>query len=161
MEAAFGYQTDFGNLIICEEDGSLTRVFRGDFPPESTQIAETPLLREAFSQLSEYFEGKRREFDLPLNLKGTPFQQRVWQAVREIPYGQTASYGLTAIAAGRPGAARAAGTAIGRNPLWIIVPCHRVIAQDGGLGGYAGGLAMKKRLLLLEKGAREPKPPEL
>jgi methylated-DNA-[protein]-cysteine S-methyltransferase len=101
-------------------------------------------------QLAEYFAGRRREFDLELAPRGTAFQRHVWQALREIPYGVVRSYGEVARALGRPTAARAIGQANGRNPLPIVIPCHRVIASGGSMGGYSGGLARKHRLLALE-----------
>jgi methylated-DNA-[protein]-cysteine S-methyltransferase len=102
------------------------------------------------AQLAEYFAGERREFDLPLNPAGTSFQQRVWAALRDIPYGETTSYGKTAAAVGVPDAARAVGLANGQNPISIIVPCHRVVGADGSLTGYGGGLDAKRWLLAHE-----------
>ena len=112
-----------------------------------------PVLAEAARQLSAYFSGDLRDFDLPLRLRGTPFQTSVWQALREIPYGRTISYGELARAIDRPGAARAVGRANAQNPLAIVVPCHRVIGADGDLTGYAGGLGVKAALLALEAGS--------
>jgi methylated-DNA-[protein]-cysteine S-methyltransferase len=106
----------------------------------------------AREQLAEYFAGERRDFDLPLAPEGTPFQQRVWSALRDIPYGETRSYGELAEQIGRPGAARAVGLANGRNPISIVVPCHRVIGSDGSLTGYGGGVERKRQLLELEAG---------
>lgn len=111
---------------------------------------EHPVLRQAVSQLQEFFDGKRAEFDIPLDLQGTPFQQEVWQELLKIPYGVTISYGQHAQRVGRPEAARAVGAAIGRNPVSIIVPCHRVVAGNGAHTGYAGGLERKRALLALE-----------
>ena len=109
-------------------------------------------LLEPIKRLSDYFEGKKVEFPEKLILDGTtPFQQRVWEATRRIPYGQTRTYGEIAREAGSPLAARAAGQALGANPFPIIVPCHRVVASDGGLGGFGGGLEMKKQLLEMER----------
>jgi methylated-DNA-[protein]-cysteine S-methyltransferase len=101
----------------------------------------------AQQELDAYFAGTLRQFKTPLILKGTPFQQAVWAAVQQIPYGQTRSYADIARAIGRPKAVRAVGTAIGANPVWIMVPCHRVIQSNGGLGGYAGGIERKRWLL--------------
>jgi methylated-DNA-[protein]-cysteine S-methyltransferase len=101
-------------------------------------------------QLSEYFDGERVEFDVPLAMAGTPFQRRVWDALREIPYGETTTYGELAQHVGRPSASRAVGLANGRNPIAVIVPCHRVIGSDGSLTGYGGGLERKRLLLDLE-----------
>jgi len=108
-------------------------------------------LRRAITQLREYFAGQRRAFDLALDPQGTEFQRQVWQALVAIPYGETTSYGELARRIGRPAAVRAVGAANGRNPLPIIVPCHRVIGSDGSLTGYAGGLAIKRALLDLER----------
>jgi methylated-DNA-[protein]-cysteine S-methyltransferase len=108
-------------------------------------------LPAAIRQLGEYFAGARRAFDLPLSLAGTPFQRLVWQALTEIPYGATWSYGELARRIGRPAAARAVGMANHRNPLPIIVPCHRVIGADGSMTGYGGGIARKEWLLGLER----------
>ena len=107
---------------------------------------------EVAAQLSEYFDRGRREFDIPLALEGNPFELRVWRALREIPYGETASYGQIATRIGEPAAARAVGLANGRNPIAVIVPCHRVIGADGSLTGYGGGLERKRLLLELEAG---------
>jgi O-6-methylguanine DNA methyltransferase len=107
--------------------------------------------REAIRELEEYLAGKRTVFELPLDLRGTSFQLEVWSALREIPYGETCSYADLARTLGRPLALRAVGSANGANPLAIVVPCHRVIASDGRLGGYAGGLGLKARLLAMEQ----------
>lgn len=105
-------------------------------------------------QLREYFDGKRRQFDLPLAPEGTPFQQCVWRALIDIPYGETTSYGELASRIGQPLASRAVGLANGSNPLPIVIPCHRVIGANGKLTGYGGGLPIKERLLALERGER-------
>ena len=111
----------------------------------------TPVLDEAISQLEEYFAGTRREFDLPLDPAGTEFQQSAWMVLRTIPYGTTMTYGALAGAIGlKPGAARAVGGANARNPISIVVPCHRVVGASGALTGYAGGVEAKRRLLALE-----------
>jgi methylated-DNA-[protein]-cysteine S-methyltransferase len=109
---------------------------------------------EAVRQLDEWFAGARTEFDLELDLRGTDFQLRVWNALRQIPFGRTVSYRDVAAAAGFPGAARATGHAVGRNPVAIVVPCHRVVGADGSLTGYAGGLDRKRALLDHERGIR-------
>lgn len=112
---------------------------------------EHPVLREAAAQLRDYFAGRRTQFDLPLDLQsGTAFQQSVWQALLAIPSGRTTSYGDLSQRVGRPSAARAVGAAVGRNPVSIVVPCHRVLGRDGSLTGYAGGLERKSALLGLE-----------
>ena len=110
----------------------------------------SPLLDAAEAQLREYFAGARRTFDLPLAPHGTAFQQRVWAALRAIPYGETCTYGELAAAIGSPNASRAVGMANHRNPIPIIIPCHRVIGANGTLTGYAGGLEIKRKLLALE-----------
>ncbi len=107
----------------------------------------TPILDQAVTQLEEYFEGTRREFDLPLDPHGTPFQQSAWMVLRTIPYGQTISYGQQALQLGDPNKARAVGAANGKNPLSIVVPCHRVIGSSGHLTGFAAGLDIKSWLL--------------
>ncbi len=109
-----------------------------------------PVLVEAERQLTEYFAGKRTTFDLPIHLRGTVFQKRVWQQLLRIPYGQTRSYGRLALAIGNGSASRAVGLANSRNPLSIVVPCHRVIGASGKLTGFAGGIETKARLLALE-----------
>lgn len=113
---------------------------------------DSAALREPLSQLEAYFEGRLQRFDLPLAPRGTPFQLRVWNALRDIPYGETASYGAIAAGLGEPGASRAVGAANGNNPIPVIVPCHRVIGADGTLTGFGGGLE-RKRWLLEHEGA--------
>ena len=116
--------------------------------PDDGQLPE-PLVA-AVAQLEEYFAGHRRTFDLPLELEGTDFQRSVWLQLAEIPYGETVSYAEMALMVGRPHAFRAVGQANGANPIPIVLPCHRVVASGGGLGGYGGGLPMKRQLLRLE-----------
>jgi methylated-DNA-[protein]-cysteine S-methyltransferase len=115
--------------------------------------SEEPFVRVR-AQLAEYFDGRRRGFDLPLKPAGSPFELAVWRALEAIPYGETMSYGELAARIGRPDAARAVGTANGRNPIAVIVPCHRVIGADGSLTGYGGGLERKRLLLDLEAGVQ-------
>jgi methylated-DNA-[protein]-cysteine S-methyltransferase len=117
---------------------------------DSPEQPEDPLLREASLQLADYWAFRRSQFDLPLDAQGTPFQRDVWSALLRIRAGQTTTYGAVARAVGAPRAVRAVGAAIGRNPLSIIVPCHRVIGSDGSMTGYAGGLPRKTALLRLE-----------
>ena len=144
-----------GRLTLTGDGRALTAIFfeRDDRlragPPKSWR-ADDQRLRDARRQLDEYFAGKRTAFDLPLALRGTPFQMEVWRALLRIPFGATASYGAIAAAIGRPGASRAVGGANHRNPIPIIVPCHRVIGSDGSLTGYGGGEPTKRRLLALE-----------
>ncbi len=119
--------------------------------PENGIPATNPLARQLERELTEWFAGERREFDIPLALHGTPFQRSVWEALRTIPYGAVQSYGELAKSLGKPEAVRAVGAANGRNPVSIVVPCHRVIGANGSLTGYAGGLERKRVLLALEK----------
>ena len=126
---------------------------RGHFPPKKSNVIwqeSTEATRKFVRELKEYFAGRRREFDFPLDLRGTPFQVRCWRALLEIPYGETRTYADIARAVGRPQAFRAVGMANNRNPIAIVVPCHRVIASDGTLCGYGGGLDIKRKLLELE-----------
>ena len=140
-----------GTLWLCQQDDALVGI-HGAAPAVSKQYEEksTPLLEEATRQLTEYFCGTRRVFDLPLAPKGTPFQQAVWQTLREIPYGEVRSYKDIAKTIGRPKACRAVGQANNRNPLLIVQPCHRVIGTNGSLTGFAHGIDMKAFLLNLE-----------
>ena len=117
------------------------------------QAAPTPLLEEAIRQLKAYFAGERTTFELPLKPEGTPFQQRVWQELLQIPYGRQISYGELARRTGNPKACRAVGSANGKNPIFILIPCHRVVQAGGRIGGYAYGTCMKAFLLQLEAGA--------
>lgn len=132
-------------VLWTDEDGSRVRL--GPFVPDPGNA----LLAQTQRQLDEYFEGRRRQFSLPLDFHGTPFQQRVWRALLAIPWGETRSYGELARALDCPSAARAVGAANGRNPISIIAPCHRLLGADGALTGFAGGLAAKRYLLQLEK----------
>ena len=151
MEKIFFYEeTPVGRLCIGEENGSITRVTWKNIPVEAIQ-EETETIRRCKEQLDEYFKGKRTVFDLPLSPKGTPFQQKVWQALQEIPYGETRTYGEIAATIDKPKAARAVGMANNRNPVAILIPCHRVIGKNGDLTGYASGLKNKIWLLELEK----------
>jgi methylated-DNA-[protein]-cysteine S-methyltransferase len=136
--------------LIGEEDNSICQVdFVGDIEPPIGKPS-SPLLEQAVEQLGEYFLGQRITFSLPYHVNGTPFQEAVWRALCEIPYGKTCSYQDIAKKVGRPKAMRAVGGANHRNPISILIPCHRVIGQDGGLVGYGGGLEAKKFLLDLE-----------
>jgi methylated-DNA-[protein]-cysteine S-methyltransferase len=120
-------------------------------PDRSAWHSSSGLFEDAREQLDAYFAGTLTEFDIPLRLVGTDFQQRVWEALRTIPYGETRSYGEIAQQIGSPAASRAVGMANGRNPISVIVPCHRVIGANGGLTGYGGGLDRKRQLLALEQ----------
>lgn len=118
--------------------------------PGTVLVREDHTLLPYIMEMEEYLHGRRRAFSLPLDMRGTPFQQEVWKALHELPYGETATYTDIALRIRRPSSVRAVGAAIGANPLLMIVPCHRVIGKNGGLTGYRGGLAMKKELLALE-----------
>jgi len=145
------YKAPLGVIEIEADEKAITglRLFKKS--PMSLQTSANPLIKETCRQLDEYFAGKRRTFELPLSPQGgTPFQQAVWKRLQEIPYGQTISYAQLAKAVGNPKACRAVGSANGKNPIAIIIPCHRVIASDGSLGGFASGLENKIQLLNLE-----------
>lgn len=142
-----------GLAAVLWENDAPRRVGLSGPPLEATKDDGHPLLCEAERQLGEYFEGRRTEFSLPLDAGGTPFQRAVWDALRTIPFGETRSYRDIAVQIGRPRAVRAVGAANGRNPLSIVAPCHRVIGSSGALTGFAGGLAVKARLLALESSA--------
>jgi methylated-DNA-[protein]-cysteine S-methyltransferase len=148
--------TPVGRLLLAGERGALHRVsFQSGRDPdiaEGWQRTEDPF-REAIAQLEAYFAGRLRRFDLALAPEGTPFQREVWSALTAIPYGETISYSELARRVGRPAASRAVGAANGRNPIPIIIPCHRVIGANGSLTGFGGGLGIKRRLLELESGS--------
>ena len=152
MKRLFYYDTKIGKLGIAEEHGFLTNIyFMNMKQPLDSKLYETDVIKETFNQLCEYFDGKRKEFDIPVNPSGTSFQQKVWCELLNIPYGETRSYKDIAIAIGNEKSTRAVGNANNKNPMPIIIPCHRVIGTDKGLTGYAGGLKIKNYLLELEK----------
>ena len=144
-----------GELLLAGDEDALHVVGfpsgRGAARPEGDWTENAALFAEAARQLGDYFAGKRHSFDLPLAPSGTPFQRDVLAALQQIPYGETRSYGELAKAVGRPKASRAVGAANGRNPLPIVIPCHRAIGSDGSLTGFGGGLATKRFLLDLER----------
>lgn len=142
-------ETPAGPLYLIASERGLQSAYFGR-PEAGVPMGRTPILAQAERELEEYFAGRRREFEIPLDVQGTPFQAKVWAVLARIPYGQTLSYGDVALRIGSPRAVRAVGTANGRNPVCVLVPCHRVIAADGSLGGYSGGLEVKERLLALE-----------
>jgi methylated-DNA-[protein]-cysteine S-methyltransferase len=152
-------KSPLGTLLLTAEDGSLIGVhFPGqkhDRPrqPHWQRADDELVLAQARAQLAEYFAGQRTQFDLPLDPRGTSFQQAVWRALLAVPFGHTSTYGEIAAAIRRPSAVRAVGSAIGANPIGIVVPCHRIIGRDGSLTGYAGGLERKAKLLALERRA--------
>lgn len=152
MKNLWFYTCPIGKIGIAEKNGAICHVFfNTEASPDGFTLQKSPLMEKAERQLTEYFSGSRKTFDLPLNLGGTEFQTTVWQALQTIPAGETRSYKDIAVMIGKPGASRAVGMANNRNPVSIIVPCHRVIGQDGSLVGYAGGLAIKQYLLEHEK----------
>ena len=143
-------QSPIGPLTLTASETALTEIAFGDSRQEPVD-ASSAVLAQAATELTEYFEGRRRSFSVPLAPEGTAFQKEVWAALLEIPYGTTATYGDIAARIGRPKAAIAVGQANRRNPIPIIIPCHRVIGTRGQLVGYAGGLEIKRKLLAIEK----------
>ena len=154
------FSCPLGALLAVARDGRLTRLSFFDSPAEAEEAIRrvpdavldpvAPPLREVGAQLAEYFAGTRQSFDLPLAPEGSAFQRRVWEALCRVPWGETRGYGDLARAVGRPGAARAIGGAMNRNPIAVVVPCHRVVGADGALTGYGAGIERKKFLLELE-----------
>jgi methylated-DNA-[protein]-cysteine S-methyltransferase len=150
MVGSTSVDTPIGTLWLARDERGLTRIdFQG---PEGANDSDA-LLAEAEAQLHAYFAGERQRFELPLAPAGTDFQRRVWAAVERIPYGETTTYSALAGELGRPAACRAVGAANGRNPLPVIIPCHRVVGMTGALTGYGGGLEVKRALLDLERAA--------
>jgi|ERR1041385_4287286 len=146
-----------GVLTLIASDAGLEQIrFDGSLPPAAIRCDEHPTLRETARQITAYFGRDLCDFNLPLVMRGTPFQMRVWQALQQIPYGETRSYAEQARAIGTPDAVRAVGAANGRNPIPIVVPCHRVIGSNGKLTGFGGGLPLKRWLLDLESQPRLP-----
>lgn len=157
--AQYLMKTEIGSLYLVASDAGLQGVFlkKQKLPLTPSLKGSEPrikILSEAVRQLGEYFKGARKKFDLPFDIEGSDFQNQVWKALSKIPYGKTCSYKDIAKKIQKEKAFRAVGTANGKNPLCIIVPCHRVIAANGTLGGYSGGLAVKTKLLALEKRAK-------
>jgi len=146
------FNSPVGPLYLVASDKGLRGVFwkQQSFESQSSALA-TKYLEQAIEQLTQYFEGARHSFDIPLDIVGTDFQKKVWKTLEQIPYGKTFSYKDVAVKINNLKAIRAVGTANGQNPLSIIIPCHRVIGSDGKLTGYAGGLKIKEHLLNLEK----------
>ena len=147
-----------GRLLLAGDDTALRLLWfvegRQVAAPESSWTEDAQPFREVSAQLSAYFAGRLRDFSVPVEPGGTPFQSRVWRALQDIPYGETESYGALARRLGDPKAVRAVGLANGANPISIIIPCHRVIGANGSLVGYGGGLPTKRALLDLEQGQR-------
>ena len=149
MTYRYSYETTLGSVTFVEKDGALLAI--SCTPISKGIVKETPLILKACLQLLEYLKGERKTFDLPIHMEGTAFQQQVWTALCDIPYGETRSYKQIAETIGNPKAVRAVGMANNRNPLLIVIPCHRVIGTDGKLVGYGAGIEKKEFLLRLEK----------
>lgn len=155
MENSYSFQSPIGFLTICEQDNQLIRLYldnqdRGILQSRNFEY-HSDFLHEVYHQLNEYFAGKRKIFDLPVDSKGTAFQKAVWRELQKIPYGETRSYEDIAVAIGNKKAVRAIGQANGRNPIMIVVPCHRVIRKNGDISGFACGVEAKRYLLNLER----------
>lgn len=150
MLVQFKLKTDIGTIFLCADELGLTSLTTNK--QDDVPMVKTPegFLKQAVKELEEYLAGKRKSFSVPLNPKGTEFQKAVWKELAQIPYGETICYEELAKRIKKPKAVRAVGAANGKNPLWLIVPCHRVIGKNGSLTGYAGGISVKKKLLLLE-----------
>lgn len=144
----YTFISDIGEITVIADENYIKAV---QFGKSEYNNEKTPLISEAVNQLQEYFKGNRKVFTVPLKPDGTDFQRKVWKALTEIPYGQTTSYGKIAEKIGKSGGARAVGNANNKNPIAIMIPCHRVIGANGSLTGYAAGLDIKKQLLELEK----------
>lgn len=145
------YFEKLGKVLLEEEDGAITTISVTGMIPDGTDTKpDSPLLLEAARQLEEYLNGERKTFSLPLAPKGTDFQRRVWKALQDIPYGETRTYKQIAEAVGNAKGCRAVGMANNKNPIIIMIPCHRVIGSDGSLTGYAAGLELKQELLSME-----------
>lgn len=155
------FDTPLGTVVATAADGFITSIdfvdakYAKSVAADWKEDPQFPPLADCMRQLGDYFAGKRRRFELPLAPQGTPFQKRVWQEIARVPFGETITYSELARRAGASGSARAAGAATGRNPVGVVIPCHRIVGADGSLTGYAGGLHRKQRLLELE-GALEP-----
>lgn len=147
----FCYDTEIGRIKISEKDEKIIGLVFSDYKKENEIEKETELIKKAYTQLEEYLSGKRTEFDIEIEMIGTEFQKKVWKELLNIPYGETRSYKDIAIAIGNEKACRAVGNANNKNPIAIIVPCHRVVGSDGSMTGYAGGLNIKEKLLKIEK----------
>lgn len=164
MKYAYIYDTRIGKVKITEDGFGITEIDLissekqeevGNTGKKAVEdpvaFMETDLIKKAYEELSQYLNGERKKFTVPLNPKGTEFQQKVWKVLQTIPFGETKSYGQVAVEIGNPKACRAVGMANHRNPILIMIPCHRVIGADGSLTGYGGGLSLKEFLLNLEQ----------
>lgn len=146
------YETKIGNLAICSDDSCITNVFFDvKKVPEDFKENETKVIKQALREIEEYLNGERKEFTVALRLDGTEFQKKVWLALKDIPYGKTCSYKYVAQKIGCPNGCRAVGLSNSKNPILILIPCHRVINSNGSLGGFSGGLLIKEKLLDIEK----------
>lgn len=143
----YSYDTIIGKIFIAEKNGFIAQV---SFKEISAEKKETALIKKTYLELAEYFNGKRQIFNVPLSPEGTPFQKKVWEELKKIPYGQTATYKEIAKGIDNEKACRAVGMANNKNPIAVIIPCHRVIGSNGSLTGYAGGLTVKNKLLQIE-----------
>lgn len=142
-------ETEVGRLLLTAEEDSIVGLTSGK-AMSGIELGTNPVLERAAAEIMEYFAGERREFTVPVKTGGTPFQEKVWKALKQIPFGETRSYGQIAEAVGSPRGARAVGMACNRNPILLLIPCHRVVGSTGKLVGFGGGLPMKERLLALE-----------
>jgi methylated-DNA-[protein]-cysteine S-methyltransferase len=150
---SFTVESPVTTLAVAVENGVVTSILLGQ---QGQREPKGRLERQVASELQQYLSGRRREFTFPVGAEGTEFQRRVWRRLQQIPYGRTVTYGELARYIGNPKASRAVGTANGRNPVPIVIPCHRVVATGGKLGGYGGGLELKRRLLELESKHSSP-----
>lgn len=151
MKNLYYYDTMLGVIGICDNGKEIIEVFFGNIKKENFSLVETSLIKETHRQIDLFLKGKLKNFDIPLDFNGTDFQVKVWRALMEIPYGETRSYKDIAEKAESPKAYRAVGMANNKNPISIIIPCHRVIGSDGKLVGFGGGIGVKEKLLNLEK----------
>ncbi|MBO3444738.1 methylated-DNA--[protein]-cysteine S-methyltransferase [Clostridium sp. CCUG 7971] len=152
MKKIFYYETKIGKIGIVQNNENITNIYTSDkLPSDGMEVVETPLILKAANQLKDYLEGKRKSFDFSIEPEGTEFQKKVWKELQNTPYGETLSYKDIAEKIGNPKASRAIGMANNKNPILIIIPCHRIIGKNGKLVGYAAGLDMKKQLLEMEK----------
>ncbi|MGE5627018.1 MAG: methylated-DNA--[protein]-cysteine S-methyltransferase [Solirubrobacterales bacterium] len=153
MKNVYIYDSPIGKILIADNGEKITNIYFKDetFIKEDWKVNETELIKKTYNELIEYFNGKRKSFDIPLAPIGTEFQMKCWKALQEIPYGETKTYGEIAEIIGNPKASRAVGSSNNKNPISIIIPCHRVIGANGKLVGYAGGLHVKEYLLNLER----------
>ena len=147
----FCYDTEIGTIKISEKEGKIIGLVFSDSKKENEIEKETDYIRKTYLQLEEYLSGKRKSFDIEIEMIGTEFQKKVWKELLNIPYGETRSYKDIATAIGNKKACRAVGNANNKNPIAIIVPCHRVVGSNGSMTGYAGGIDIKEKLLKIEK----------